>query len=61
MEYVICLLLLAAVFLLYRNRQYFEKSVIIMMILSLLSAVISELAFTFYISVYGFSNIVGTT
>lgn len=58
-EYIICLILLAAIFLLVRNRDRFERKVYLLLMGSMVFTVISELAFTFYISNYGLSNLVG--
>jgi len=58
-EYVICSILLAAIFLLIKNRKLFANSIYRLLLLSILYTIISELAFTFYIDNYGISNIVG--
>jgi hypothetical protein len=58
-EYIICLILLAAIFLLIRNRERFERKVYLLLLGSMVFTAISELAFTFYISNYGLSNLVG--
>ncbi|MEW5725467.1 MAG: MASE3 domain-containing protein, partial [Thermodesulfobacteriota bacterium] len=58
-EYVISFILVAAVFLLIKNRGRFEELVFKLIFWSLLLTIASELAFTFYISAYGFSNLVG--
>jgi PAS domain S-box-containing protein len=58
-EYAISLLLVGGWFLLYRNRTRLERSVFAWLSLSILLAVAAELAFTFYVSVYGLSNLVG--
>jgi hypothetical protein len=58
-EYVICSILLAAIFLLTKNRKHFADSIYKLLLLSILYTIISELAFTFYIDNYGISNIVG--
>ena len=58
-EYVICGILLVDVFLLRKNRARFEKSIYSLILVSILCTIISELAFTFYVSNYGFSNMVG--
>jgi hypothetical protein len=58
-EYIICLILVIAMGLLQRNRHRFTPFVYRCLLVSLASTIISELAFTFYISNYGFSNLVG--
>jgi PAS domain S-box-containing protein len=58
-EYVINLILLTTVFIMYHFRSSFDKKIFILIISSILITIISELAFTFYVSVYGFSNLVG--
>jgi PAS domain S-box-containing protein len=58
-EYLICLFLIASILILFKNRQKFDRAVLQWLILSLLATVGSELFFTFYISVYGLSNLGG--
>jgi signal transduction histidine kinase len=58
-EYVICLILLAAIGLLILNSRYFDRKVLILLIASISTAIAQELAFTTYLSVYGPSNMVG--
>ncbi|NUQ65124.1 MAG: response regulator [Pirellulales bacterium] len=58
-EYVICLMLLAAIGLLLRHRREFHPQVLRMLVTAAAVTVASELAFTFYVSAYGFSNFVG--
>lgn len=58
-EYIICLLLLFSMALLHRNRDRFESNVYYILLLSILCTIISELAFTFYISNFGLSNLIG--
>lgn len=58
-EYVICLILSAATCLLRANRGKFDPGVYRLLMGSLVCTIFSELAFTFYISNYGFSNLVG--
>lgn len=58
-EYLICLILSLNIFLLFRHREKFEQSVFRLLVWSLICTIISELAFTFYIDNYGFSNLVG--
>ncbi len=58
-EYVICLLLLAAVALLARKRAELDPTVWRLLNVYLVLTVASELAFTEYVSVYGGMNLVG--
>ncbi|MBF0225160.1 MAG: response regulator [Desulfobacterales bacterium] len=58
-EYIICTILVLDLILLYKYRQSFEKEVFSLLILSIFFTIVSELAFTFYISNYGFSNLIG--
>jgi PAS domain S-box-containing protein len=58
-EYLICLLLIASILILLKNRQKFDRAVLQWLILSLFATVGSELFFTSYISVYGLSNLSG--
>lgn len=58
-EYVICLLLGASILVLLRNRQSFDPQVLGLVSGSLSITIISEVAFTRYVSVYGLSNFVG--
>jgi PAS domain S-box-containing protein len=59
MEYVISGILVAAMYLLYRNRDVFDHSVITLLYLSLAATILSELAFTTYVSVFAFTNFLG--
>ncbi|GAK61350.1 PAS fold family [Candidatus Vecturithrix granuli] len=58
-EYLICTLFLSVMFLLIKKRQTFENSVWRLMLFSMALKVMSELAFTLYTDVYGFSNLLG--
>jgi PAS domain S-box-containing protein len=58
-EYIICLILLASLFQLYRKRQEFNQQVLRLLVFSILLTIASELAFTLYIDVYGFFNLIG--
>lgn len=58
-EYVICLILFAAILMLHKNRDSFEKVVYRYLCLSMACTIISELAFTSYIDNYGAANLVG--
>ncbi len=58
-EYVISLILIGAIFLLFQRRSEFDPGVFRLLVTSIILTICSELAFTFYISVYDFSNLVG--
>jgi len=58
-EYIIDLILLSCVILMFRYKEEFERKIFYLIISSIIATIISELAFTFYVSVYGFSNLVG--
>ena len=58
-EYVISLILIGALALLFKNRSSFDKEVFRLLSASIILTIGAELAFTFYVSVYGFSNLVG--
>lgn len=58
-EYIICLILASSVFLLHKHKYRFDQSTYKVLMLSILCTIISELAFTFYVSNYGLSNLVG--
>lgn len=58
-EYFISLILLSSLILLYLSRTLFGKDVLYLLMASLIITIFSELAFTFYISLYGFSNLIG--
>ncbi|MBA3003428.1 MAG: GGDEF domain-containing protein [Desulfurivibrio sp.] len=58
-EFVICAILGLATWLAYRHRQLFSPQVFGYLMVSLVCTILSELSFTFYVSNYGFSNMVG--
>lgn len=58
-EYVISLILLGSIVLLLKNRREFEREVLQWVVWSIIVSIASELAFTFYIDAYGFSNLIG--
>ena len=58
-EYIICTILLLDTYLLKLNKEKFEDAVYWLIFWSLICTIISELAFTFYVSNYGLSNIIG--
>lgn len=58
-EYIISFILVGAIIYLVKMRNEFEDNVFKLMVTSILLTIGAELAFTFYISVYGFSNLMG--
>ncbi len=58
-EYIICVILLISMRLLHKKRKLFEGEIYNWMLISMSCTVVSELAFTFYISNYGVSNLIG--
>jgi len=59
MEYLICLVLAGTLVLLARMREFMDQDVLRLMMWAIVATIAAELCFTFYISVYGFSNVVG--
>ena len=58
-EYVIVAIIAVAMVFLWRKKQFIEGKIIHLMMASMLLTGLAELAFTQYISVYGFSNLLG--
>jgi len=58
-EYIISLILIGSILVLYGFRNRFEENIFNLVIASIAVTIGSELAFTFYISVYGISNFIG--
>ena len=58
-EYIISTILLAALFLLYRRKEFFDSDVLRLLAASILATIGSEMAFTLYTDPYGFSNLIG--
>jgi PAS domain S-box-containing protein len=58
-EYIICILLMAAFFFLYKKKNLLDQTVYNLLAVSIVLTIIAELAFTFYVSVYGLSNLIG--
>jgi signal transduction histidine kinase len=58
-EYSISFILLAAMGFLLQKRREFDPGVLRLLLCSILLSIGSELAFTFYVSVYGLSNLIG--
>jgi signal transduction histidine kinase len=58
-EYVICVALLGALAFLWRERAEFDQEVFRLLVWSIVLTIGSELAFTFYVNVYGLFNLIG--
>jgi hypothetical protein len=58
-EYIICGILAAGIAVLHLNKHKFDEKIFQLILCSMIFTIVSELAFTFYISNYGFSNLVG--
>jgi len=58
-EYIISLILLGAITLLFYKRENFDQRVFWLLTASIITTIGAELAFTFYVSVYGLSNLAG--
>jgi signal transduction histidine kinase len=58
-EYIISAILVSSIFLLYRHSDKFDENVFSLIICSIFLTIASELCFTFYMDVYGLSNIAG--
>jgi len=58
-EYIISLILLGSIALLLKKRNEFDRVVLQLMLWSILSFIVSELGFTFYVQAYGFPNLIG--
>jgi PAS domain S-box-containing protein len=58
-EYLIGILLACAIYLLWRHRVHFERDILWLVVASIVLTICAELSFTFYFSVYGFSNLAG--
>ena len=58
-EYVINSILLASIVILYKFRNNFNRKIFFLIVISITATIGSELAFTFYVSVSDFSNLIG--
>jgi PAS domain S-box-containing protein len=58
-EYIICFILISSFILLFRRREKFDPKILQFVAWSIIFTIVSELAFTFYINVYGLSNLIG--
>lgn len=58
-EYLICLLFISSIVILYRRRPEFDEGIFRLLISSIILSIFSEVAFTFYVHVYGLPNLIG--
>jgi PAS domain-containing protein len=58
-EYIICFILISSFILLFRRREKFDPKILQFVAWSIIFTIVSELAFTFYVNVYGLSNLIG--
>ena len=58
-EYAIDVILFVTLIVLYKHKDEFAQKIFLLIVISIIATMISELAFTFYISVFGFSNFIG--
>jgi PAS domain S-box-containing protein len=58
-EYIICLTLGLSIFVLYKKQKAFDKTVFRLLTASIFVTILSEISFTFYIDLYGLSNVTG--
>lgn len=58
-EYLICLLLAAAACVFWSRRRHLDRSLLNLLLASVLVTIVSELSFTLYVDVYGVSNVMG--
>ncbi len=58
-EYLISAFMFLSLYFLYRKRSHFDKRVYSLTVYSIVFTALSELSFTTYISVYGFTNMLG--
>ncbi len=58
-EYIIISILIAAIFYLKKQEDLLYKNIVNVMIIAITLTMIAELAFTFYVDLYGLSNLVG--
>ena len=58
-EYIISAILISVIVLLFRYRSQFDKNIHRLLVASIICTIIAELFFTFYVSVFGLSNLMG--
>jgi len=59
MEYIFIILLIVVGVFIYREKESLDKGVLSLLLWFLIFTALAEIAFTFYVSVYGLSNIIG--
>lgn len=58
-EYIINIILITSTIIIYKFREEFDRKIFLLIILSIGATIISEMAFTFYVSVFDLSNYIG--
>jgi PAS domain S-box-containing protein len=58
-EYFICFIFFCSLIILYIKKDMFDERIFSLLAASLVATIFGELAFTLYIDVYGFSNLIG--
>ena len=58
-EYIVIAILGGAIWLLLQQRQWFDRSVLHLLVWSMIATIAAELAFTAYTNVYGSTNVIG--
>ncbi len=58
-EYIICIFLAAVFFFLTKKKDWLDQKVYKLLSISIVLTIMGELTFTFYVSVYGLSNLIG--
>jgi signal transduction histidine kinase len=58
-EYIVSAVLIAGIVLIYRERKFFDRNVLILLSWSVILTVVSELFFTSYVSVFSSANMIG--
>lgn len=58
-EYIISTILIFSLYLLYNKKGIFDSNIYWFIFISITMTIISEISFTFYVDVYGLSNIIG--
>ena len=58
-EYVIDIILFVTLIVLYKHKDEFDQKILLLIVISIIATIISELVFTFYINIVGFPNFIG--
>lgn len=58
-EYIICLILVASMWLLLKNKRFFDKDILRLLTASIAFTILTELCFTLYVGLYDFMNMLG--